>query len=248
MPVFVADSFRVREHEGAAEVRGFELHLERFDWNVTEALSETADPDPDWYESEFEPFLDRVPAEIARAGAGFPRVEFVLEDGLRTLRVAPRPLPPLTTSLKLRHAPGVDLRWPWIKGPNIERLARLNASLAAEALMSDIHGSVSEGATTAILWWDADTLCTPETSERVASVTEQLVLAAAVQSGFEVSERSIRPAELAQHEVWALNALHGIRTVSHLDGVPLPPPVVERLQDFRRHLDQTWRPVTASAR
>ncbi|MFC7765485.1 hypothetical protein [Leucobacter soli] len=53
----------------------------------------------------------------------------------------------------------------------------------------------------------------------------------------------LAPVELAQHEVWAVNALHGIRVVTSIDGTPLPPPDERRLQWFREALDRTWEAV-----
>lgn len=58
-----------------------------------------------------------------------------------------------------------------------------------------------------------------------------------------VSEESRTPAELARHEVWAVNALHGIRPVTAIDGVVLPEPDPDRLRAFRAALDRAWRPV-----
>lgn len=53
----------------------------------------------------------------------------------------------------------------------------------------------------------------------------------------------LTPAELSLHEVWAVNALHGIRVVTSIDGVLLPEPDERRLKWFREALDQAWRRV-----
>ena len=57
------------------------------------------------------------------------------------------------------------------------------------------------------------------------------------------SESGPTAAELTSHEVWAVNALHGIRTVTSINGVALPSPVPQRLAWFREALDRTWEAI-----
>jgi len=56
-------------------------------------------------------------------------------------------------------------------------------------------------------------------------------------------EQLLPRAGRAPREVWALNALHGIRVVTSIDGVALPEPDAQRLACFREALDQTWQPI-----
>jgi hypothetical protein len=56
-------------------------------------------------------------------------------------------------------------------------------------------------------------------------------------------EQLLPRAGRAPREVWALNALHGIRVVTSIDGVALPEPDTQRLACFREALDQTWQPI-----
>lgn len=242
--LLVADSFRVRvrDHGGVAEARMPVLHFERFRTGVAEALDDQ--PDEDWWELVFEPFMETVPAQIAEGGAGFPRIELRdAGDSEPVLDLRIRPLPRLTTRIELRTAPGVRLITPRLKGPNIPRLAELNRGLGAEALLIDDAGSAVEGATTSLLWWDGGTLCAVASEERVLSVTELLVLSIAAHRGIPVEMRSCTPKEITAHEVWALNALHGIRKVTGIDGVSTGTPRRGRLADFRDALEDTWQAI-----
>lgn len=251
----VADSFRTRVRGGATEVRGFSLHLERFRASVAEVFS--TGPGDEWWDRVFEPFLREAPERIARGGEGFPRLE-ARTAGIGTagaadrgtapvLDVRIRPLPPLGTEIALRSASGAPLASPRVKGPNISSLARLNRELGAEALLLDAEGRVREGATTSLLWWQGDVLCMAASHDRVASVTERLLLRLAEQGGVEIRGCAATPAEIARHEAWAVNALHGIRTVSAIDGEALPEPDRARLDRFREALDRSWEIVAPTA-
>ena len=59
---------------------------------------------------------------------------------------------------------------------------------------------------------------------------------------------AVTPAELAECEVWAVNALHGIRVVANIDGVDTRAPDSVRLTRARAALDQTWQPFLAAER
>lgn len=222
-------------------------------------------------------FLTAARGEIAAAGAGFPRLELWREaDGTTSFDLSLRPLPELRDSIELRTAGPVELEHATRKGPNIGALARLNRELGAEALLLGPTGTVREGATTSLIVWgdDGDRSGRVIAShERVASVTEDLLVAAAARrlvgtkpgrtrsgalawggfgapsgglgSSHRTSDHDMdpTPAQLLGHEVWAVNALHGIRPVSHLDGVALPRPVAPRLAWFRAALERAWQPV-----
>ncbi|MFT4231495.1 MAG: aminotransferase class IV [Leucobacter sp.] len=208
-------------------------------------------------------FLDDALARISEYGEGFPRIELWEPEragGDPELSLALRPLPELSDTIKLRTAPGIRLEHAGRKGPNIGRLAELNRELGAEALLLDPKARALEGATTSLVWWtdasDGSGRYVSETwsrPDRVDSVTEGLLREAAQQrlvgrkpnrrrTG-SFSEGRLTPAELAGHEVWAVNALHGIRPVTSIDGVPADEPVETRLRWFREALDRTWQPV-----
>lgn len=241
--LLVADSFRVREREGVAEVRMFAAHLERFQRGVVDTLDRS--PSDDWWQLEFEPFIDTVPEQLARAGSGFPRLELCADadsDEVR-LRLRTRPLPRLFTRIDLRTAPRPTLISPHIKGPNIARLAELNAELGAETLMLDERGRAIEGATTSLVWWRGNTLCTVATQDRVASVTEMLVVSIAAHFGTQVETASPTVAELSSCEVWAVNALHGIRAVTTIDGTRTAAGRRGRIAQYRDALEDTWQSV-----
>lgn len=254
--LLVADSFRVRadEESGRAEVRGFPLHLDRFRAGVAEALGGEEAEDAvgtDWFELVCDPFLESVPEQISRGGAGFPRLELRYDPELEAQRDASpfalglrvRPLPALGRRIDLVSAAFENARTPWVKGPNLARHTELNRSIGAEALLLGDAGEALEGATTAIVWWEDGALGIVESTARVASVCEALVVSIAEHAGVAVRRATIAPSQLAAHEIWALNALHGIRPVRTIDGAALRTPNRARLARFRRALDETWHPV-----
>lgn len=239
--LLVADSFRVRVNpaSGAAEVRDLEQHLDRFARTATAAGGDAV--------IGLDDFVHESRRRIAEYGEGWPRLELWLDEDGSAPRLALqlRPLPELHDLIELRTAGRIELDHPERKGPNLGRLAELNRELGAEALLLDGDGRVVEGATTAILWWRGETLCRSAVGARVASVTERLLLGAARDTGVAAAESAAAPADLAACEVWAVNALHGIRIVTSLDGEPLPAPDASRLTRFREALDRAWGPVSA---
>lgn len=234
--LLAADSFRVRIRDGRAEARGLERHLARF----REAIAG----------SGLEGFLPRFIAEsrerIADFGAGFPRLELLRRDerGRPEFDLAPRPLPALLDTIRLRTAPHLAVAQADRKGPNIERYGACARRLGAEPLLVDAAGCALEGGTTSLLWWAGDGALRRVDSEwRVPSVTESLVLDAARAEGIPVRRATVRPGELAGCEVWAVNALHGIRAVARIDDAETPRVDAVRLARFREALDRTWEPV-----
>ncbi len=184
-----------------------------------------------------------------------------------------RPLPPLGETIELRTVGHLAVEYPEVKGPNIDRYAALNRELGAEALLMDARGYVLEGTSTSLVWWpcaaesSADTSAeciTPdlgrgsygsiaESRARVSSITERLLVMAGGRRlvGTKPNRKrigqpqphAVTPAQLMRHEVWAVNALHGIRVVTSIDGALLPAPDERRLRWFRDALDRTWEPV-----
>jgi len=236
--LLVADSFRVRGGSGRAEVRGLARHLERFRRGAGEAAAELGLPEPDT-----ERFLASALSAIAEYGEGFPRLE-LHRNGRLDVRL--RPLPKLGDSLDLRSVWPADAQPAGSvtrKGPNLERYLQLNRELGAEALLLDADGRVVEGTTTSVLWWSGGDLCLVRSTARVASVSEAMITEIAGRHDTALRPTAVSPAELARHEVWAVNALHGIRVVRAIDGEPTPGGVPRRLTSFREALDRTWEPV-----
>ncbi|MEO7005787.1 MAG: aminotransferase class IV [Terrimesophilobacter sp.] len=221
-PIAVADSWLVAE----GKVMALELHRARFFAAIAPAEQRRLRLEVFWAAS-----LARLPL----TGHWFPRVELRLDsaaqrdatqhdatqhDGTSRLAFRLRRAPSRSTSLTVATHPGHDpRRQPNIKGPDIAALAtiRHDAQLrgADEAIILSETGQVVDGASTAILWWRGQTLCAPPTSlARVDSVTAKTLLAIATALGTEIRYEAVQPRKLDALEVWAVNALHGIRTVT----------------------------------
>ncbi|MBL3698114.1 hypothetical protein [Leucobacter luti] len=238
--LLVADSFRVRVRDGRAEARGLAAHLDRFAATAVAAAQPTDPVDAAATAAGARAFSAAALPRIAAYGAGFPRLElWRTATGEVAYDLALRPLPELGDTIELRSAGSFALAQPRRKGPGISRLADLNRALGAEALLLGPAGHAREGATTSLVFWDpAGAGHVIADRERVASVTELLLGRAA-----QLTPAAATPAELREQEVWAVNALHGIRPVTRLDGVALRAPDTERLRRLRDALDRCWEPL-----
>ncbi|MHA3683284.1 aminotransferase class IV [Leucobacter sp. HY1908] len=201
----------------------------------------------------------------ARAVGSFPRLELwdysvgSPQSGARRaldLALELRPLPEIrstieVTSVERRGA----VTHPHRKGPNIELYASLMRQAGGEVLLVEpgdgapagpiSQQQIIEGTTTSLVWWDKTGAgFTSASHERVPSVAEAIVSAIASRLGTPLKPGHTTPAELASLEVWAVNALHGIRPVIAIDGVQMPI-VSARFTEFRDLFDQTWEPVLA---
>ena len=79
--------------------------------------------------------------------------------------------------------------------------------------------------------------------DRVDGVTVRSVVTLATALGIDVLHESVRPEELDGLEVWALNALHGIRIVtSWVDG-PATAEEPGRLATWQARLDALRKPL-----
>lgn len=153
------------------------------------------------------------------AGSWFPRVE-VHRDPVRILLWL-RPAPPRSTTATLWVPPDPDpRRAPTRKGPDLAVLAGLRERAQDEghddALLLGPDGAVREAAHSALLWWRDGELREPPAEGRLSSVTASIVLGVARAAGIPTGVERAGPEDLAGVEVWALNALHGARTLERI--------------------------------
>jgi branched-subunit amino acid aminotransferase/4-amino-4-deoxychorismate lyase len=231
-----ADSWLVTDGTALA----LDLHRTRFMTSIPRGRYRQIDPGAFW---------DAAVAAIPRTGDWFPRVE------LRTQLLQPqllfrlREAPELSRSIVLATHAGRDPRTaPRFKGPDLEAMVRLRTSVqkqgAGDAVILTRDGHIADGATTAIAWWRGDALAIPDDAiERVDSVTLRSVLALATATGVDILRESARPEDLDGCEVWALNALHGIRIVTDWVAGPAVAEEPGRLDAWRRRLDALRRPL-----
>lgn len=235
-----ADSFRVSVRGSRVGVRGLERHIARFTHTVR-AATEKLPPRTD----DFEAFLSSALSAIVDFGEGFPRLEC---DASGTFAVRLRPLPTLSSTIELRSYALTSLTEPLgdaaAKGPNIERYAQIATKLGGEAALVAPDGHILEGTTTSFLWWSGAELRYVEDQNRIPSITEAIVLEGARAAGVRVRPANITASGLTRHEVWAVNALHGIRTVTSIDRVEMPVADHERLTHFRHALERSWEPLS----
>jgi branched-subunit amino acid aminotransferase/4-amino-4-deoxychorismate lyase len=233
--LLVADSWLVRE----GRVRAYTRHRERFSRSCTEC----GGPEP----RRLVAFWQDVTAALPRTGEWFPRVE--LAAGSLELRLLVRPAPPLGTGIRLWAAGQSDPRTaPRRKGPDLETLARVRRRAvgegAEEAVLIAPSGTVLESATASVLWWEDDTLCLPPPRLPVLpGVTAGLIQERALRSGIRIAHRERTVAGLDGHEVWLVNALHGIRPVTGWTGRPMRVPPAERAGEWRTWLDGLMEPL-----
>jgi branched-subunit amino acid aminotransferase/4-amino-4-deoxychorismate lyase len=233
----VADSWLVAD----GGVRALQLHRTRF---LTGVASQTRiDP------GTVEQFWDAAVAELPRTGDWFPRVD-ALQHGERTtlaLRVRAAPTP--GASVRVASLDGGDPRTvASVKGPDLDRLGALKSDAARgdidEPVIVSASGHIVDAATSALLWWRGDRLFAPSASlTRVDSVTAKSIRLLASATGTETGEEFATPADLAGCEVWAVNALHGIRVVTSWRDGPRLGRNPRRAAAWQRRLDALVRPL-----
>jgi branched-subunit amino acid aminotransferase/4-amino-4-deoxychorismate lyase len=246
-PIAVADSWLVTQ----GRVRSLEAHRERFFAAIAPQKRAQLRLDEFWAAC-----LARIPL----TDNWFPRVE-LRESSAHEHRSAHEPnrtqqlafrlrsAPPLGTTLTvLSHAGADPRRQPGIKGPDLAALGRLRRAAeshgADEAIILSEAGAIVEGTSTAILWWRGDVLCAPPaTFARVDSVSAKTLIALATAQGTEIRYEAVRPRELDALEVWAVNALHGIRTITAwIDGPATAAPSA-RASAWRSRMDALATPL-----
>jgi branched-subunit amino acid aminotransferase/4-amino-4-deoxychorismate lyase len=232
----VADSWLVTD--GTTLALG--LHRDRFLGSMTaDALIATS----------AEAFWDASLAMVPRDGDWFPRVELQRRGDALLLVFRLRGAPERRNNLVEATWPDGDPRTvPRIKGPDLETMTRIRTTVqhlgAAEAIILTDDGYVVEDSHSGLLWWRGDILCgPPATFDRVDSVTVRSVLALAAALGVETYEEAVTPPEIADTELWSLNALHGIRIVTRwIDGPDLAQ-LPGRLALWRARMDALRKPL-----
>jgi branched-subunit amino acid aminotransferase/4-amino-4-deoxychorismate lyase len=234
--IMVADSWLVTE----GTVLGIGLHRARFLDSMSTDDRKRTDADAFW---------DAALALIPRAGDWFPRVELQSRTG------------PLLLVFRLRDAPErrnnlIEATWldgdprtvPRIKGPDLAAMTRVRTAVQArganEAVILTDDGYVVEDSHSGLLWWRGEILCGPPTAfDRVDSVTVRSVLTLATALGVETFEEAVTPGELADTELWSLNALHGIRIVTEWIDGPALAQLPGRLSLWRARMDALRKPI-----
>jgi branched-subunit amino acid aminotransferase/4-amino-4-deoxychorismate lyase len=230
-----ADSFLVAD----GTVLALGLHRARF--------AETARERGFGDRAALEAFWGAALAEVPRTGLWFPRFELATARDAQRLRFRLRTAPPLADTVILATAKGDPRTVPHLKGPDLDALSRLRQeaqrSGAQEAVILE-DGHVSDGATSAILWWRGGELFTPPlTLPRVDSVAARTVRGVAAALGVPVDEEAVSPAELDGCVVWAVNALHGIRSVTSWRNGPRVAQDASRTAAWRARLNALARPL-----
>lgn len=231
-----ADSWLVTEGRALA----LHVHRERFLTSISRHRYLQTDPAAFW---------DAALTLIPREGDWFPRVELQSRDGVPALILRLRPAPERSRSLAVTTWTGPDPRtMPRVKGPDLEAMARIRTSAKAlgadDAVLLSPDGYVVETAVSALLWWRGEILCGPPAHlDRVASVTARTALTLATAIGIETWEEAVTPAELDGTELWALNALHGVRLVRDWIGGPELAARTGRLAAWALRLEALRKPL-----
>lgn len=236
LQLLVADSFRVHP-EG--RVLGAERHIDRFRRGITEMIAHHARPLIDDLWLSFDDFIDHSFDDIRQAGEGFPRLELWGSHRELQLRRSLRPLPPLSNEIQLRSlrmSAVSGLRHVRVKGPNIELHTALVERFGTEVLLLTDADDIIEGTRTALMWWSGGVLHAVAHRDRVDSTMEHHVRQVADTLGYRTAYGVMPITVLADHEVWAVNALHGIRVVTSINGHPTKSSNMDRLRRFRRGL------------
>lgn len=226
IPLYVADSFLLNE----GKVVGYQRHLDRFASSA--AFQGLVQPVDD--------FLSAVTTALPRTGKLFPRIDLT-ERGELELHI--RPAPELQQTIVVATAETDPRVEPSIKGPDIPVLNELRLTARSqggdEAIILDHDGRIIDGSTTCLMWFADGSLHIPPTEAiRVDSTTVAAVRELAAQDGLTCIETWATPAELEGSELYALNALHGIRAVVSWVGGPHLSLSQERLADWREQYDQ----------
>ena len=234
--LWAADSWFVRD----GKVRALHSHRRRFSATAHELGFSEPSSEEFWAD-----LVDLIPS----TGEWFPRVEIIGDDD-PVLGFRLRPSPTRSYELRVWTPPFSDPRQhPHVKGPDIGLLEDLRARARTEydcdeVLLVDEQGFAVESATSSLLWWDNQTLCVPHPElVQLPGVTTSLIQAEARRRSIEISFRHSSSSELSGHEVWLVNALHGIRRVCARSGMPGASPAPAWFWEWRAWLDSLMEPI-----
>jgi branched-subunit amino acid aminotransferase/4-amino-4-deoxychorismate lyase len=195
-------------------------------------------------------FVDAAVAQVPVEGRWFPRVELALDSGVPRFQLWIRPAPSREKAVRLWISKEPDRRLlPAVKGIDLNYLARLRHQArragADEALILSSDCRLCEGASTSILWWRADTLCAPpDAPSLLRGVTRTILWKAVRAAGLRVAFERPEALELDGLEVWAVNALHGIRPVIRWVGAPIEAGPGRRAPRWSAYLDRLAVPAS----
>lgn len=246
--ILAADSWLVTE----GTVLALGLHRTRF-FDAFAELAERQGRTTEVDALDLDAFWDAAISRIPRAGDWFPRVELRVQHDAAELLLRMRPAPERHRTVTLSTFRGRDPRTePWIKGPDLDAMTRLRTEAqqlgANEAVLLSPEGFVAEGSTTCLAWWAGEALCVPSIElPRIDSVTLRSVLALAAATGVDVLHDDVTPEALEGCEVWALNALHGIRIVTGWVDGPATAEHPGRLDLWRARLGALRKPLPAAS-
>ncbi|MBM6588468.1 aminotransferase class IV [Brevibacterium sp. RIT 803] len=234
--LLAADSWFVSD----GKVRAFDRHRRRFNSTARElGFSEPSSED------FWAALIDLIPP----SGEWFPRVEIIGDDN-PVLGFRLRPSPTRTDELRVWAPPFSDPRQnPHVKGPDIGLLEDLRGRARVdhncdEVLLVDERGFAVESATSSLLWWEDLTLCVPHPDlAQLPGVTSSLIQAEALRRSIGIDFRLCTPTDLSRHEVWLVNALHGIRRVCAWSGMPHPSPAPERFWEWKTWLEHQMESI-----
>jgi branched-subunit amino acid aminotransferase/4-amino-4-deoxychorismate lyase len=240
-PPLIADSWLVSD----GRVRGLDRHRRRFFRGCIEVAHIPRE--------QLHAFWQATVRELPRRGRWFPRVELCARPRAE-LRLRIRPAPPRGAAVRLWAWDEPDPRTaPRRKGPDLARLAEVRRRAlragADDALLTTRSGLVLETTNSSVLWWEGECLCMPSPALRILpGVPARLVREIARQSGTRLRHRRRRAPDLDGCEVWLVNALHGIRTVSRWMGtsVVAGPPV--RAPVWQSRLEACAEPLPARSK
>jgi branched-subunit amino acid aminotransferase/4-amino-4-deoxychorismate lyase len=202
-------------------------------------------------------FWDAAITALPRSGTWFPRLELRAvgddPDARPEFVLRVRPAPELRRDIVLVTHDGPEpRRAPATKGPDLERLTALRTAAqgrgADDAVLLATDGSLAETTTANLAWWHGDALCVPDDDiPQLPGVTVGALVVLATALGVEVHRVRAAPEDLDGLEIWALNALHGIRIVTAWPGGPSPAAEPGRLTAWRHRLDTLRRRLPEGA-
>lgn len=235
--LLIADSWLVSN----GRARALHLHKKRFVCSCRDMIETRPDI--------IDRFWDQAMLKLPKGGLWFPRIELAGNIQRPVLQLRVRRAPDLRQNIRLIDCGVKDFRkMPRAKGPDLTKLIAMRKVAvekgADDAILTTSTGFLLEGLTTSILWWEGKTLCTVPPAYRVLpGITSHLIHLIAEQENVPFAWRMRKPDGLNGCEVWAVNALHGIRRVLDWEKSPFRPSVQVNIEDWRNKLDQFMNTV-----